>query len=154
MISFLDDAHVEIMLMTHHVGHLACCLDGAPYIVPITYVYEDGCVYGHTREGEKVRIMRQNPRVCFEVDEIHDLGRWRSVVARGTFEELSGPERIQAAGLLASRLAPYDASETALPDDGFRIELGDYQKNLRQPAVDSVIYRIKLQEKSGRFERR
>src|SRR4051812_3335629 len=88
VINELDQAHIDIILETQHIGRIACCRDNQPYVVPVTYVYKGGYVYGHTNEGEKIDIMRGNPHVCFEVDDIQDMVRWRSVIARGTYEEL------------------------------------------------------------------
>ncbi|MEJ7679120.1 MAG: hypothetical protein WKG06_14955 [Segetibacter sp.] len=33
-------------------------------------------------------MMRKNPELCFEVDIMHDMSDWKSIIARGTFEEL------------------------------------------------------------------
>jgi nitroimidazol reductase NimA-like FMN-containing flavoprotein (pyridoxamine 5'-phosphate oxidase superfamily) len=37
-------------------------------------------------------MMRHNPRVCFEMDELFESGSWTSVIVQGTFEELSGED--------------------------------------------------------------
>jgi nitroimidazol reductase NimA-like FMN-containing flavoprotein (pyridoxamine 5'-phosphate oxidase superfamily) len=47
-------------------------------------------VYCHTHEGTKLDMMRQNPKICFEVDDLMDMANWRSVIAKGTFQELIG----------------------------------------------------------------
>ena len=71
------------------LGRVACLVDGRPYIVPVTYVYDGelGCVYVHSGEGAKVQAMRANPNVCFEVEQVHDMANWRTVIARARFEE-------------------------------------------------------------------
>src|SRR5207249_11652316 len=84
----LDSNQIDHLLQTEVVGRLGCHADGKTYIVPITYVYDGGYVYGHTIEGTKTRMMRANPEVCFEVDHIDDLTNWQSVIAWGSFEEL------------------------------------------------------------------
>ena len=60
------------------VGRLGTMgLDGFPYVVPMSFVYLEGKIYLHSaRQGQKLDNLRQNPRVCFEVDE--DLGMKRS----------------------------------------------------------------------------
>jgi uncharacterized protein len=48
--------------------------------------------------------MRQNPKVCVQVDEITNQSEWVSVIANGAYEELPGPadsaERTHARRLL------------------------------------------------------
>ena len=66
-----------------------------PYVVPISFVYENGHIYSFSLIGHKVWAMREHPQVCFEVDEIHDPRSWWSVIAFGRYEELSeaGPRQ-------------------------------------------------------------
>jgi uncharacterized protein len=40
-----------------------------PYVVPLNYGYRDGRFYFHSaREGRKIDILKNNDRVCIEVD--------------------------------------------------------------------------------------
>jgi nitroimidazol reductase NimA-like FMN-containing flavoprotein (pyridoxamine 5'-phosphate oxidase superfamily) len=89
MIHELHPDEIESVLHRHHVGRLACVLAGEPYLVPITYTYQDRFIYGHTLPGQKLDAMRAEPRVSFEVDERWETDVWRSVVVRGVFEELT-----------------------------------------------------------------
>ncbi len=73
MIGSLHPEEVEAVPHRHHVGRLACLADGRPYVVPITYAYADGAIYGNTIHGRKVDAMRPQPNVCFEVDERWDV---------------------------------------------------------------------------------
>ncbi len=72
---------------------LSMCLDNEPYIVTLSYGYEDGRLYIHSaKEGLKLDIIKGNPRVCGTV--VEDLGyvhgecshRYRSVVFWGSME--------------------------------------------------------------------
>ena len=91
--------------------------------------------------GQKIRMMRANPEVCFEVDDVDDLANWRSVIARGRYEELTGDMAVAAAKLIAARLGRLTASETAGPSG-------------RGPrGRKHVAYRIRLVERTGRYER-
>ncbi|WP_256587866.1 pyridoxamine 5'-phosphate oxidase family protein, partial [Pseudomonas sp. FW306-2-11BA] len=57
--------------------------------------------------------MRKQPVVCLEVDRMHDMGNWLSVVAHGRFEELTDPVlRSQALQKLHERILPVISSET------------------------------------------
>jgi nitroimidazol reductase NimA-like FMN-containing flavoprotein (pyridoxamine 5'-phosphate oxidase superfamily) len=40
-----------------------------PYIVPLSFGYQDKALYFHSAaKGKKIDIIRKNPRVCFEID--------------------------------------------------------------------------------------
>jgi nitroimidazol reductase NimA-like FMN-containing flavoprotein (pyridoxamine 5'-phosphate oxidase superfamily) len=43
-------------------------------------------------EGQKVRMLRENSHVCFEVDEYDGAGGWRSAIVQGSYEELEDAE--------------------------------------------------------------
>jgi uncharacterized protein len=81
MLGELNEAQVDQVLRSEVIGRLGCHAQGRTYIVPITYAYDGDCIYGHSAEGMKVRMMRANPNVCFEVDEMESMANWRSVIA-------------------------------------------------------------------------
>lgn len=151
MIDALDDAHIDVLLTTKHLGRLGCHADGRTYVVPVTFVYENGRVYGHTNEGMKVEMLRKNPQVCLEVDDIQDMRHWRSVIAWGTFEELQGEDAAKAFDLLFTRLGPERTSETSGTWTGDAMD--HVSQRIRLRAQKGVVYSIRLTEKSGRFER-
>jgi nitroimidazol reductase NimA-like FMN-containing flavoprotein (pyridoxamine 5'-phosphate oxidase superfamily) len=74
------------------IGRLACSLDHQPYIVPVAFSYEPDCVYVFSTLGQKIEWMRQNPKVCLQVDEIGSRSNWLSVVVNGTYLELREPQ--------------------------------------------------------------
>jgi len=138
----LDDEQIDHLLRSETVGRIGVHADGRTYVVPTTYVYDGDAIYGHAAEGLKVRMMRASRSVCFEVDRITDMANWRSVIAWGLYEELSGDVAIAAMNLLRSRLAPLTASETAGPAG-----------RAARDGIE-VAYRIRLTERTGRFEKR
>lgn len=128
----LHPDEIEAVLHRHHVGRLACLVDGRPYVVPITYAYADGVVYAHTMPGRKLAAMRADPRVAFEVDERWGDLTWRSVVAEGTFEELTDEvERREALRHLAG----------TFPD-------------VSRASGGGALFRLRLTGKTGRSVRR
>ena len=139
MLGKLTRAEINEVLRANTIGRIGVSVDGRTYVVPVTYVYDGDAVYGHTRQGQKVRMMRKNPAVCFEVDEIRDMANWRCVIAQGTYEELSGDMAVAAAKLIHARLSPLTRSETAGPAG--------------RTGRTHVSYRIRLRERSGRYER-
>jgi nitroimidazol reductase NimA-like FMN-containing flavoprotein (pyridoxamine 5'-phosphate oxidase superfamily) len=151
MLGELNGTQIEQILHREVVGRIGCHDAGRAYVVPITYAYHRGAVYGHSTEGQKLHMMRANPFVCFEVEQIDDLANWRSVIAWGVFEELVGKEEQRALQLLVSRLTPLLPGATAHPEVGAHgVEGHTHDPADRTP----VLYRIVLSEKTGRFEKR
>jgi nitroimidazol reductase NimA-like FMN-containing flavoprotein (pyridoxamine 5'-phosphate oxidase superfamily) len=110
--------------------------------VPVTYAYDGVAVYGHSREGLKLRMLRSNPAVCFEVDRMDSRSSWQSVIALGTFSELEPAAAAIAMELLRRRLAPLVPSATSAPD-GLHHTSG----------MPWSVFRIQLGDRTGRFER-
>jgi len=148
MIGELDETGIERVLLRETTGRIGCHAEGRTYVVPITYVYEAGSVYGNSQEGMKIRLMRRNPQVCFEVDQIEDLANWRSVIAWGRFEELQGAEAVRAMDIWIARFAGLVLSETSHPS--FVVRRADLET--RNDGRGVVLFRIHLTEKTGRFE--
>ena len=57
-------------LHEEHTGRIASIdKDGFPQIIPMNFVYIDGCIYMHSHiRGEKINNITQNSKVGFEVD--------------------------------------------------------------------------------------
>ena len=129
-------------------GRIACQANGEIYLVPINYVYRDGCIYGHSAEGKKIRMMRANPRVCFEVDDIRSVFQWQSVIANGVYEEITDiDEKQQAMQGIIHRIMPLVTSPEGHPSHGITEKDSDVGTT-----VELIVYRIRLEEKTGRFE--
>ncbi|MBS1562754.1 MAG: pyridoxamine 5'-phosphate oxidase family protein [Bacteroidetes bacterium] len=147
MMGKLSDMEIEEVLKTQFVGRIGCCAGNESYVVPISYAYDGHYIYGRTKEGKKIDMMRRNPSVCFEVDEMKDMANWRSVITQGLFEELTDrPKRNEALHILVERILPLVSSETThltklwpFPDDDV-------------DGIKGVVFRIRLTEKTGRFE--
>jgi nitroimidazol reductase NimA-like FMN-containing flavoprotein (pyridoxamine 5'-phosphate oxidase superfamily) len=132
----LSRAEIDEFLRGQRIARLGCHAAGVTYVVPLIYAYEADTVVAVTTEGRKTAMLRENPRVCVEVDEYDADGRgsWRSVIAHGTYEELAGEEIEPALALLRKRFAS-TAGRAAEP---------------RQPGPNVVVLRITLDEVSGR----
>jgi nitroimidazol reductase NimA-like FMN-containing flavoprotein (pyridoxamine 5'-phosphate oxidase superfamily) len=103
----LSRAEIDEFLRGQRIARLGCHAGGVTYVVPLIYAYDDGAVVAVTTEGRKTAMLRENPRVCVEVDEYDADGRgsWRSVIAHGAYEELAGDAIEPALGLLRERFA-------------------------------------------------
>jgi nitroimidazol reductase NimA-like FMN-containing flavoprotein (pyridoxamine 5'-phosphate oxidase superfamily) len=150
MLGSLSSSEIEELLRTEVVARLGCHAEGRTYVVPVTYVYDGDALIIQSVDGLKVRMMRQNPLVCVEVDHIEDLANWRSVIAWGRFGELSGSDAAAALTRLRARLRPMAVSETSPA----AATLTEGETRVRQGNGHASIYRIHLFERTGRFERR
>ncbi|SKC83437.1 pyridoxamine 5'-phosphate oxidase family protein [Ohtaekwangia koreensis] len=149
MLGKLTEEQVDHVLHEQLLGRIGCRAKNRVYIVPVTYVYHKGYIYAHSKEGEKIRMMRSNPEICFQVDAIENMTNWRSVVVWGKYEELK-TKKEQEAGLkiMADRLAPFTISETIRPSQG-----PSRPPEVVEKGFKAVAYRLKVLEKTGRFEK-
>lgn len=86
----LASAECEAILARNHVGRLAYARDNRVDIEPLHYVHHRGWLYGRTSHGAKLEATGYTwwP-VAFEVDEVEEIFRWRSVVVHGGFYVLN-----------------------------------------------------------------
>jgi len=148
MIGKLSSPEIEKLLHKEVIGRLGCSDGQVVYVVPISYHYDGEYVYCHTHEGMKLDIMRRNPIVCFEVDKLHDMANWQSVVAHGRFEELTDPVlRQEALQKLHERILPVISSETTHLSPDWPFAPAELNK------IHGVTFRIRLEAKSGRYEK-
>lgn len=137
MLGNLTRDEVEQVLRRQQFGRLGIASDGRIYIFPVSYGYDGAFIYCLSQLGLKVRLMRANPEVGFEVDEVESPVRWRSVMLHGRFEEIweqaardAAIARIQDQSNLGPQsVAPYTGRMETL-----------------------VVFRIRIAEKTGRFE--
>ena len=87
--------------------------------------------------------------VCFEVDKMENLTNWKSVIAWGKYEELKSNDQKLGLHKIVQRFKTLMTSETSLPPN---VEEIQHQSNA--DVYKAIIYRIKLLDKSGRFESR
>ena len=110
----LPEGSVEEILQAGEEGVLATCgEDGYPYSIPLNYVFHDGAIYFHCAlSGHKLDNIAFNPKVSFCVYVDTELlpsqfsTRFRSVVAFGKAEEVTGDEKENALLALVQRLSP------------------------------------------------
>ncbi len=150
MIGKLNTQEIEELLSENHLGRIGCRDGNKIYVVPVNYVYDGRYIFGHSVNGMKIEMMRKYPTVCFEVDEIKDFKNWKSVITWGQYQELIGErERYEAIKLFVDRMLKMKISETAIPP-----ETSEQRIHPRAPGnIKPVIYRILLDEKTGRYEK-
>ena len=99
----MTNSEIDDVLARIGYGHLACARNNRPYVVPIHYVYDKLKIYIYTTDGKKTDIIRDNPQVCLQVEEVVDNGDWRSVIINGEAERVTDRgEREKAVKLIRS----------------------------------------------------
>jgi len=147
MLGTLQPIQIEKVLEQGLVGRIGCHADGKTYVVPLSYAYDGQFIYCHTHEGQKIMIMRKNPNICFEVESMKDMANWESVILQGEFQELKvRTERNQAMQTLLNRYLPMISSVITHLGEHWPFHPDDTTE------ICGVVFRIKIKEKTGRFE--
>jgi len=132
----LQEDEARALLSACRIGRLGCVDNGEPYVVPISYVFEDGSVYSHSLPGRKIEALRAHPRACIQVDEIENDFEWRSVIAYGNFEEIRVPsDRRSILSKLLDRFPLLTPVESVMAQDA--------------AAPDSIVFRIPIDRITG-----
>ena len=98
-----DIASIEEIIRKAQVCRLALSENDRPYIIPLCFGYKDKTLYFHSaREGKKLRILKKNNNVCFEIDTDRELikgkkacscsMKYRSVIGFGKAELIEETE--------------------------------------------------------------
>jgi len=150
MIGTLKSEEIEDLLYNQVTGRIGCHDKDFVYVIPISYAYVDNNIYCHTYPGKKLDIMRKNPKVCFQVDEMKDMANWKSVIAWGEFEEVGDQkERNKALRILLQRALPVISSVTTHLGETWPFSVENENEISKIPGV---VFRIHLQERTGKME--
>ncbi len=123
---------LEAILAEALIGRMATIgPDGYPYVTPVNFVYDQGCIYFHCAlKGEKLDNIARDDRVCFEVDlplayidqeanpdggicKLHQF--YHSVIIRGDARVLPDGER--KAAVLNALVAKHEPARAFTPVD-------------------------------------
>ena len=87
---------IDQFLTCAPVGRVGMILEGGPYLIPVGYGYAGGKIFFHTcGDGIKMGALRENPNVCFEVDEaLSDGSLAKSVIIFGRAEIIGEKARM------------------------------------------------------------
>lgn len=166
----MDEDQIKDLLKSELIGRIGCFDGNKVYVVPVTYAYDNGYIYGHTKDGLKIRMMRKNPNVCFEVDWMKDMSNWKSVILHGTFEELKGADANNGLEIMmksimskldSKHLLTQKEVEEKQPNsqDYLGTENLAFLHSFLSPFLHSknneifelIVYRIKINEATGKF---
>jgi len=150
MLRELNDTQIEALLNQELIGRIGCQSAGVIYIVPVNYVYDGANIYCNSAKGMKIDMMRENPEICFEVENIKDITNWQSVIAWGKFEEITEmAEKQIVLQKLTDRITPFMIDDSVTREHGFADKESDIGTT-----VELIIYKIIVHKKTGRFEDR
>jgi nitroimidazol reductase NimA-like FMN-containing flavoprotein (pyridoxamine 5'-phosphate oxidase superfamily) len=146
----LEDTQIDELLKSQLTGRIGCHSADLIYVVPVNYIYEAPDIYCHSAKGMKIDLMRDNPQVCFEVDNIKDMTNWQSAIVWGRFEEITDIEEKQnIMQKLIDRVTPFILDDSVPPSHGFvdtESDVGD--------TIELIVYKISVSKRTGRFEKR
>lgn len=92
-----DPKIMSEILVNSSICRLGLVQDGEAYIVPVNYAFNDGYIFIHSAvEGRKIEILKQNPKVTFEIEYPSEVvknevackwgTKYRSLMGKGTIE--------------------------------------------------------------------
>jgi nitroimidazol reductase NimA-like FMN-containing flavoprotein (pyridoxamine 5'-phosphate oxidase superfamily) len=141
MLQIRDMARGEMtaLLSRAAYGHLGVARDGHPYVVPMHYAFDGEDIYFFTTEGTKTEFIEANHEVCFQVEEVEDATRWRSVMLTGRAKRLAKPEEVERAMQLITERNP-----TLTPALN-RTEIGAWKR-----LANIAVYRVRPEAVYGR----
>jgi len=146
MIGNLSEEGIEHVLKYQLLGHIGSHDNDKTYIVPICYAYYENCIYARTFEGIKITMMRNNPKVCFQVEHLENMGKWQSVICWGEFEELTDVDKRNKGIEVLQKRVP------AIMDDKDLRASRHWPFSFDSDDIEGIIFCIHINEKTGRFE--
>jgi nitroimidazol reductase NimA-like FMN-containing flavoprotein (pyridoxamine 5'-phosphate oxidase superfamily) len=148
MFGNLSEEGIEHVLKYQLLGHIGCHANEMTYIVPICYAYDGNCIYGRTFEGMKLRMMRENPKVCFQVEHLESMGKWQSVICWGEFEELTDTNKChKGIEILQNRVSAIMGDKNLRVSHHWPFSIYDPDN------FEGIIFCIHISEKTGKFEK-
>jgi nitroimidazol reductase NimA-like FMN-containing flavoprotein (pyridoxamine 5'-phosphate oxidase superfamily) len=99
LIHQLTQEQCRDVLARAHLARLACARADQPYVVPVSFTYDPAanCLFSFSAVGKKIEWMRENPKVCLEIEDIDDQFHWTTVVVFGRYDEIDdSPEQIDS----------------------------------------------------------
>ena len=148
------ESEINDVLKSAKVGRLGLYDAGYPYVVPVNFAFETGHIYFHSADvGTKIGLMKENPSVCFEVDEYIETieasnvcgydTAYRSVIAFGKARILEdAEEKTKALRLIVSKYAR--------PEEAGKLETRIVEAHRSSNGSKTVVVDILIQQMTGK----
>lgn len=90
----LEEREIKHILENNYIGHMGYTYQNRPFVVPITYFYDQeiNAIICYSGDGHKMQALRLNPQVCLEISNIEHVTKWKSVLVHGIFEQKYGSD--------------------------------------------------------------
>ncbi len=148
MVGLLTQQEIKELLKANTIGRIACNDEEKTYIVPVSYLYDGSSIIVHSRPGLKIQMMRNNPKVCFAVDEIKAFNNWKSVIAWGHYQEINNEaeKRYIIESFLNKMMHLKEQPNGLGPESFAQADAAPFRYG------KTIVYRIVLNEMTGRYE--
>lgn len=150
MIKNLDIKESLFILENNYIGHLSYIYQNRPYVVPITYYYDqvNNAIICYSGEGHKITAMRKNNAVSLQVAEISTVNNWKSVLVHGKFEQHFGSDA--KAYLHAFSLGVKDV---IMEKEHIKLDFISEFSSKIYKGETPIVYLIKIEEITGKKRR-
>jgi len=134
-------------LSNNYVGNLAYISGNTPFMVPLTYYFdqEENVIISYSNEGHKIEAMRLNNNVSIQIAEIESLDKWKSVLLIGNLEELTVSETKMYLHKFSKNVKDILAKK-----ENKNPELIDFFSSKLNNEGIPIVYKIKIHEIIGR----
>lgn len=148
MIKNLKKDRCHLLLQSNYWGYLAFTGHSSPYVLPITYYYDqkNNYIISTSAEGHKINCLRESKLVSLNVSMIRSVNDWSSVLVHGEYEELKG---IDAKYHLHQFIQGIKAIHTEIEKGDMKF-IGDFSSSIKPDAI-AVVYRIRIKEMTGKY---
>jgi nitroimidazol reductase NimA-like FMN-containing flavoprotein (pyridoxamine 5'-phosphate oxidase superfamily) len=138
----MNDKECKEFLGEHVYGHLGCIDDDGVYVVPTSFVFDNGSFYLHSPLGKKIYGMRDNSEICIQSEEVLDFFHWKSGIAWGKYQELEGEEADRAMRLLMQKVSLKEGAR----------RVSSLVTNLAAEMDKAIVFKVKATKITGRRE--
>lgn len=102
----MRESEARELLRRINYAHLAVASDNLPYVVPVHYAFDGTELFIYTTEGKKAEIIRANPEICLQAEDVENNEDWKSVIVYGTAEQITNEDARQEALDLILKINP------------------------------------------------
>lgn len=138
MIRNLNREECFQFLKANTIGYVGCNDGYNTYIYPTGYYFDEKNIVCQSLPGSKIEIMRQNKRVCFQVNSNPGMSYYKTVMILGEYSEINDlNQRYNAIRYFVKEMIHLDTFQE--------------QDTLIKPPkmIKPVIYRIIIDEITG-----
>ena len=134
------------ILKNNYIGNLSYVWQNKPYVVPITFYYdeEEHSILSYAGEGHKINAMRINKYVSMGVAQIESVNKWQSILIHGTFEELSGAYAKQELHEFVNGVK----KTMFIRDDKYPDLISEFSSKIN--SGKPIVYRIRISDITGK----